>query len=193
MNIRDGEISENPIIEPAINEQAQDEQNIEPTTEYWYGKYAKPDIMDRFKVHLIDTAVVYIILSVIYYLVMPGAKFEISNFLFLYFFAVYTNAAEFLTWIMLFLTNGFTVGKFLYKHRVIRMDGQKLTLRDVFVRNFLIKGFCDAASCGIMNIVSILVAYGKPSNRAVHDIAANTLTIQLEHRKEKPEREYKFD
>ena len=73
------------------------------------------------------------------------------------------------------------------------MDGQKLTLRDVFVRNFLIKGFCDAASCGIMNIVSILVAYGKPSNRAVHDIAANTLTIQLEHRKEKPEREYKFD
>lgn len=205
MFIKDGQLPEDlaakrraGITETLLEEQTQEERPYEkPLSEYepedWYEKYPKPDIMERFAVHLIDTAVFYILFSLIYYFAVPGTVFSLANFIFMYLFAVYANLANFLTWIPLYLTNGLTPGKYLYKHRVFRMDGEKLTLRDVIVRSLLIKGFCDAASCGIMNIVSIIVAYLRPYTSALHDIAANTVTVSVKTKSKEEEKRVEFN
>lgn len=206
MFIKDGQLPEDlaakrkaGITENSPQPEIPEEEKIyeKPLSEYepedWYAKYPKPDIMERFSVHLIDTGVFYILFCVIYYFAVPGTVFNPANFIFMYLFAVYTNLANFLTWIPLYLTNGYTPGKYLYKHRVFRMDGEKLTLRDVIVRTLLIKGFCNAASCGIMNIVSIIVAYVRPYTSALHDIAAGTVTVSIKSGKKKEEKRVEFN
>lgn len=185
---------ESPLSEQenaASQEQMPPAEEYDP--EYWYHKYEKPDIMDRLKIHMIDSGIFYGIFCLIYYLVTPGIAFNLSTFIIMYLVAVYVNAAHFFTWIFLLLTNGYTPGKYLYKNRVLRMDGKKLTFRDVFVRNFLMKAFCNAASCGMMNIASIIVAYVKPNSRPLHDISAGTITVQIFDRKKKKEKRVEFN
>lgn len=162
---------------------------IKPFSEYeaedWYSTYPKIDIMVRFKVHLVDTAIFYIIFSALYFIFIPNPVYSLGNFIFLYLFAVYVNAVDFITWPILLLTNGYTPAKYIYKQRVKRMDGEKLTIKDVIVRSLLIKGFCNAASCGMMNMASIVIAYARPNNRALHDVAANTITLDIAEKKSK--------
>lgn len=206
MFIKDGQLPEDiaarrkaGMTEEAAHPETAAEEEIyeKPLSEYepedWYAKYPKPDVMERFAVHMIDTGIFYIIFSLIYYFVIPGTEFNLANFVFMYFFAVYTNLANFLTWIPLLLTNGYTPGKYLYRHRVFRVDGEKLTLKDVIVRTLLIKGFCNTASCGIMNIVSIIVAYIRPYTSALHDIAANTVTVSVKAESKKEEKRVEFN
>ncbi len=209
MFIKDGELPENLLkkknktdteetaeSDKAAEDTASDQIVEKPLSEYtnedWYAKYPKPDIMDRFKVHVIDTLSFFIPGALIYYFLIPNTEFELTGFLFVLFFAIYLNAAIFLTWIELYFTNGYTLGKYIFKHRVFRMDGERLTFRDVFVRNFLIKAFCDWASFGMLNIISIIIAYLRPYTRAVHDVAANTITVDVRIVEPKPEKRYEF-
>lgn len=169
---------------------------VKPFSEYeeedWYALYPKTDIMVRLKVHLLDTAVFYIIFAVIYFGLIPNTVFTAGNFVAYYLFAVYTNAAIFVTWPILFITNGYTPAKYFYKQRVVRMDGERLSLRDVIVRSLLIKGFCNAASCGLMNIASIIFAYARPYHKALHDVAASTITLDISEREETAEARVEF-
>lgn len=145
-----------------------------------YRKTPRPDIMDRLWPLMIDTAVVFIVLAPLYYLLIPGAVFTIGGMFLLYLFCVYVNFAELVLWIPLYLTNGYTLGKRLFKQRVVSLHGnEKLTLKEVFVRSFLIKGFCTVASYGMLNIASIICAYIRPHSRSIHDIAAKTVTVQF--------------
>lgn len=153
------------------------EQEMEPAD--WYAVYPKPDIWDRFKSHVVDTLIVYIPVMVVYYLFIPGTVFNPGQILLWFFLAVYLNIGQAVSWIFLWRTNGYTPGKKLFKHRVVRLDGDKLELRDVFIRDFLIKGVCDICSFGLMNIASIIIGYIKANSRVLHDVAANTLTIDV--------------
>lgn len=205
MFIKDGELPEDLIEKRKLGTINKKEEKPEPeeepvyekplseyTAEDWYEKYDKPDIMDRFKVHLIDSFTVYAVFAAIYYFVLPGHSINLTSVVFMYLFFVYLNFGQALTWIELLITNGYTVGKFIYRHRVVRMDGERLTFRDVFVRSFLMKGFCDFASCGIMNMASIIASYVKPFGRAAHDISANTVTIDMKEHIEKEEERVEF-
>jgi len=162
-------------------------------SDYWYNLYGRPDIMDRFKVHMIDTAVFYIIYTAVYYLISPPESFNPGNFILTYLFFVYINAGQLITWIELLVTNGYTVGKKLYGHRVMRVDSKRLTLKDVLVRSLAIKGFCNMASCGILNMFSIAAAYIKPVGKPAHDLAASTITVQLPRGKDKEKEEVRYE
>ena len=164
------------------------EQELEP--EDWYAKYPKPDIWDRFKVHFVDAMLVYIPGTLIYYLLvplfLPVEPFNAGYVLIRLFLAVYLNAGQLISWIFLWKTNGYTPGKKLFKQKVVRLNGERLTLKDAFVRDFLIKGVCNLCSFGLMNIASIIVGYVKANSRVLHDVAANTLSIDVS---EPPEEE----
>ena len=157
------------------------EQEAEPAD--WYAKYPKPDIWDRFKSHFVDAMLVYIPAMLVYYLVLPAflpiEPFNPAYVLVRLFLAVYLNVGQLITWIFLWRTNGRTPGKKMFKQRVVRLDGESLTLKDAFIREFLIKGVCNLCSFGLMNIASIIVAYIRPNSRALHDVAANTLSIDV--------------
>ena len=149
----------------------------------WYAKYPKPDIWDRFKAHFVDAILVYIPVTLVYYLVLPYflpiEPFNAGYVFIRLFLAVYLNMGQLVTWIFLAKTNGSTPGKKLFHQRVMRLDGEKITLKDAFVRDFLIKGICNLCSFGLMNIASIVVAYIKANNRPLHDVAAYTVTIDV--------------
>lgn len=201
MFIKDGQLPEDILarkkagtyVEESASEASPEEPvYVKPFSEYeeedWYELYPKTDIMVRLKVHLLDTAVFYVIFAAIYYLFVPGTVFSVGNFIFWYLFAVYTNAAIFVTWPVLLITNGYTPAKYFYKQRVFRMDGERLRIKDVIVRSLLIKGFCNAASCGLMNIFSIIFAYARPHHKALHDVAAYTITLDIREREEEKDK-----
>lgn len=160
--------------------------------EDWYAKYPKPDIWDRFKAHFVDAMLVYIPGTLIYYLLLPHfltvEPFNAGYVLIRLFLAVYLNAGQLISWIFLWKTNGYTPGKKLVKQKVVRMNGRRLTLKDAFVRDFLIKGVCNLCSFGLMNIASIIVGYLKANNRTLHDIAAYTVTIDVKEPEEEEPR-----
>ena len=149
----------------------------------WYAKYPKPDIWDRFKAHVVDAMLVYIPFTLVYFLLLPLflpiEPFNAGYVLIRLFLAVYLNMGQLVMWIFLWRTNGVTPGKKMFKQRVVRLDGEKITLKDAFIRDFLIKGVCNLCSFGLMNIASILVGYLKPNNRTLHDVAAYTVTIDV--------------
>ena len=205
MFIKDGQLPEDILarkkagtyVEETASETAPEEPvYVKPFSEYeeedWYALYPKTDIMVRLKVHLLDTAVFYLIFALIYFVFIPNTVFTVTNFIIWYLFAVYTNAANFITWPILLITNGYTPAKYFYKQRVVRMDGERLNIRDVIVRSLLIKGFCNAASCGIFNMVSIIFAYARPYHKALHDVAANTITLDVSEREEEQEARVEF-
>lgn len=164
--------------------------------EDWYAKYPKPDIWDRFKAHFVDAMLVYIPGTLIYYLLvplfLPVEPFNAGYVLIRLFLAVYLNAGQLISWIFLWRTNGYTPGKKLFKQKVVRLNGSRLTLKDAFVRDFLIKGVCNLCSFGLMNIASIIVGYLKAHNRTLHDIAAYTVTIDV-HEPEEEEPRVEFE
>ncbi len=144
-----------------------------------YKKTPRPDIMGRLWPLMIDTAIVYVFIAIVYFGLIPGTKFSIGGVFFLYLFCVYTNIAEAVLWIPLYFTNGYTLGKKLFGQRVVSLDGhEKLTFKEVFVRTFLIKFFCTVASYGMLNLASIVIGYLKPYSRVLHDVAGRTVTIQ---------------
>ena len=167
------------------------EEDIDPAQ--WYAKYPKPDIWDRFKAHFVDTLLFYVPATAIYYLFVPGTEFNAGVVFLRFFFAIYINAAQILSWIFLRATNGSTPGKRLFKQRVVRLDGEPLTLKDVIIRDVLIKGVCNVCSFGLMNIASIIVGYVRPNNRALHDIAAYTVTISVKKLKDEEEPRVEFN
>ncbi|MBE6020153.1 MAG: RDD family protein [Firmicutes bacterium] len=205
MFIKDGQLPEDILArkkagtyveETSPEAPAEEPVYVKPFSEFeeedWYELYPKTDIMVRLKVHLLDTAVFYAIFAAIYFVLIPNTVFSVGTLIFWYLFAVYTNAAIFVTWPILFITNGFTPAKYFYKQRVVRMDGERLGLKDVIVRSLLIKGFCNAASCGIFNIVSIIFAYARPYHKALHDVAASTITLDIREKEEDKEKPVEF-
>lgn len=148
-----------------------------------YEKTPRPDIMGRLWPLMIDTAIVYVFIAIIYFIFIPGTKFSIGGLFFLYLFCVYTNIAEAVMWIPLYLTNGYTPGKRIFGQRVVSLDGhEKLTFKEVFVRTFLIKFFCTVASYGMLNLASIVIGYLRPYSRVLHDVAGRTVTVQEKKR-----------
>ena len=172
-------------------EKAEEEPDDHETVLEIYKKTPRPDIMGRLWPLMIDTAIVYIFIAIVYFVFIPGTKFSVGGLFFLYLFCVYTNIAEAVLWIPLYFTNGYTLGKKIFGQRVVSLDGhEKLTFKEVFVRTFLIKFFCTIASYGMLNLASIVIGYLRPYSRVLHDVAGRTVTVQektrLSHAYEEP-------
>lgn len=71
------------------------------------------------------------------------------------------------------LWSGYTMGKRLFVIRIIRDDGEKLTFKDTFIREFF-AALIYGASLGLVAIISIFMVIIREDKKAIHDIIAKT-------------------
>lgn len=70
-------------------------------------------------------------------------------------------------------TQGRTLGKLLLGIRIVRLDGQPLTVRNLFVRNWL--GYIAS---GLLMGLGYLWAFGNARRQTWHDLALGTVVVQ---------------
>jgi uncharacterized RDD family membrane protein YckC len=91
----------------------------------------------------------------------------------LMFFGLSNLITAFQVWIF----KGYTLGKWLTKIRVVRLDGEKITLWDAFLRDGLIKAIGNSATSGILNIGSFIWGAATPEHKTVHDLVVKTKVV----------------
>lgn len=79
-------------------------------------------------------------------------------------------------------TNGQTVGRMVCGIRVVRADGQKMTLgfaalREVAVKALLIGAVAGSITFGFAGLLDVLWPLWDDENRALHDFVVNTRTV----------------
>lgn len=77
------------------------------------------------------------------------------------------------------LFNGYTLGKWMMRIRVKRLDGARITLGTALMREFILKGVINNMSQSVVNIGSLIWAVMTPECKTVHDTIAHTLVINV--------------
>lgn len=72
------------------------------------------------------------------------------------------------------LWSGYIIGKRLFRIKVKRMDEDKLTLKNMLLREVVGKFLVVYLTVGISNIVSIFMMIFREDKRAIHDLIAGT-------------------
>ncbi|WP_301107950.1 RDD family protein [Sporosarcina sp.] len=72
------------------------------------------------------------------------------------------------------LWSGYSVGKHMFKIKVKRIDEQKLTLKNMLLREVVGKVLLVYMTFGISNIVSIFMVIFREDKRAIHDLIGGT-------------------
>ena len=72
---------------------------------------------------------------------------------------------------------GFTVGKKALDIRIVRMDGQKITIWTT-VKRYLLSGIIYSVTFGIGFIVSAFMVALRKDKRSIHDLIAGTQVIR---------------
>lgn len=84
------------------------------------------------------------------------------------------------TTIILWATNGFSPGKWLLGIRVVKLNGQKITLVDALLRELIIKGIANSILSGILNVISFIWGCVTEDRKTVHDLAAQTRVLKID-------------
>lgn len=96
------------------------------------------------------------------------------------FFGVFVfGISNLLTTLQLWLTNGYTLGKWALKIRVVKPNGNKLTFLECFLRDTVIKTIANSITSGLLNLGSFIWASATPENKTVHDLAASTKVVNV--------------
>lgn len=72
-----------------------------------------------------------------------------------------------------------TIGRWIAKVKVIKLNGSKLSFGTLLIREFLGKLFLGIMSFGIVWIVSIIMMEIATVKRTIHDRMANTLMVNV--------------
>lgn len=107
------------------------------------------------------------------------SKMRIFAIVPLFFITFIFGISNLLTALQLWITNGYTLGKWAVKIRVVRVGGGKLTFWDCLLRDGIIKTVANAITSGILNLVSFIWACATPEHKTVQDLAANTKVINM--------------
>jgi uncharacterized RDD family membrane protein YckC len=73
---------------------------------------------------------------------------------------------------------GYTLGKKLVNVKIVRIDGQPLTVMTMFMRNF-VAGLVYVFTLGIAGIVSAFMVAFREDKRSIHDLIAKTEVIKV--------------
>lgn len=73
--------------------------------------------------------------------------------------------------------DGQTLGRFLMKTKVVKLNGDNPGLDTLLLRELLGKGLVSLVTCGIAFIVSCFMVLGAKGHRTVHDRIAGTVVI----------------
>lgn len=85
--------------------------------------------------------------------------------------------ASLATALEVWLTNGYTVGKWLVHIRIKRPDGQKISLATALGREVLVKGLFNGLTQGLLNVFSLFWVCAAPGHQTVQDWAAGTQVV----------------
>lgn len=145
----------------------------------------------RFAAYLIDITLIGIIVAIILSLSAiniitliqnPMSNIRINIVLLIQFFMLSLVIAlvlfSYYTLIPLRL-NGQTIGKRMFKIRTVNADGTALTFMNIFVREIVGRLFINYGTFGFGILVSTIVALYRKDHRAIHDIIANTIVIDI--------------
>lgn len=72
-----------------------------------------------------------------------------------------------------------TIGRWIAKVKVIKLNGSKLSFGTLLIREFLGKLFLGVMSFGIVWIISIIMMEIATVKRTIHDRMANTLMVNV--------------
>ena len=112
-------------------------------------------VSSKFVLDVFRIGIMYTIILLIYYIVIP-----------------------------IFL-NGQTIGKKIFKLKIIDTEEKELTFRSMFYREGIGTIFLNFASLGITIIVSTIIMILREDNKSLSDILAKTKVIDLYEREEK--------
>ena len=83
--------------------------------------------------------------------------------------------------LLMWRTNGRTIGRMVTGIRVVRANGERMTLGVAFTREVLVKsllvGFLSRYTLGLASLVDVLWPLWDRENRALHDFPVDTRTI----------------
>lgn len=80
-----------------------------------------------------------------------------------------------------------TLGRFIAKVKVIKLNGSKLSFGTLLIREFLGKLFLGLMTFGITWIISVVMMEIATVNRTIHDRMANTLMVDSDFEEIKEE------
>jgi uncharacterized RDD family membrane protein YckC len=78
-----------------------------------------------------------------------------------------------------------TLGRWIAKVKVIKLNGTKLSFGTLLIREFLGKLFLGVMSFGIVWIISVIMMEIATVKRTIHDRMANTLMVNVDCKEEK--------
>lgn len=70
-----------------------------------------------------------------------------------------------------------TLGRYLFKVRVKKLNETKLSFGTLFLREIVGKGLFTIFTLGITNVVSFVMIFTSRSGRTIHDRIANTVVV----------------
>ncbi|WP_090792299.1 RDD family protein [Pelagirhabdus alkalitolerans] len=91
-----------------------------------------------------------------------------SYFVILVVFAIFYNILLPRFW------HGYTIGKRAVGIRIVHLQGKKLTLPTLIVREFLVKSALYSLFLGLLPLISIILVGMGRDKRAIHDFVART-------------------
>lgn len=104
---------------------------------------------------------------------------SISAFSSIIFLLVFFGFSNIITAFELWIFKGYTLGKWMLKIKVQRIDDKNVTFWDAFLRDVLIKNIGNAITSGILNIASFIWGCATPEHKTVHDLGAKTKVINM--------------
>lgn len=79
---------------------------------------------------------------------------------------------------ILWKTNGYTIGKWVLKIRVEKKDGTKISFPDALLREVIVKGLASSFTAEILNMLSFFWACITPEKKTMHDLATSTRVVK---------------
>lgn len=76
------------------------------------------------------------------------------------------------------ITGGRTLGKYIFRIRVVKLNETRVTFGTLFLREVLSKCVLGFTTLGIIYIISLYYAITSKGYRTVHDRMANTLVVK---------------
>lgn len=112
--------------------------------------------------------------------------FERLSTLTMMFFTIGAIAIYFLYFIFIpMIWEKQTLGRWIAKVKVIKLNGTKLSFGTLLIREFLGKLFLGIMSFGIVWIISVIMMEIATVKRTIHDRMANTLMVNVDCKEEK--------
>ena len=102
----------------------------------------------------------------------------IASFANIFIVVMIFGAFNLFTTLILWATNGYTPGKWILKMRVVKIDGQKISFLDAFLRELVIKCIANSILSGILNIISFIWGCVTDDHKTAHDLVAQTRVIE---------------